>query len=291
MSGVLLISSILVLVLKSSFALCGAMNQGFGYEILVTKIETQEERFTKLSRTLQNSTTSIMSELNSLRDLIKSQQNSLQNVYDSCDKVPSKMSGVFNVQLNPQETARVYCDQNYDGGGWTVIQWRFDGSTNFYRGWTEYKRGFGNLNGGEFWLGLDIIHQLTYSGPHEMVILLEDFEGNSTYAKLDRFEMAGEEVVYKVTMADGYSGTAGDSISGIKNNMFSTFDKDSDTYPGNCASEYHGAWWYSKCHSSNLNGKYSKGQTSEYATGMVWNAFRGYHYALKSSKMMIRKKK
>lgn len=249
MSGALLISSILVLVLKSQIALCGTINQGFGYEILVTKIETLEERLNKLDRTLQNSSTSIMSELNNLRELIKSQQNTQQKVHDSCDKVPSKVSGVFNVQLNPQESARIYCEQKYDGGGWAVIQWRFDGSTNFYRGWTEYKRGFGNLNGGEFWLGLEVIHQLTYSGPHEMVILLEDFEGNSTYAKLDRFEMAGEQEVYKVTMADGYSGTAGDSISGIKNFMFSTFDKDSDTYPGNCALDYHGAWWYSKCHS------------------------------------------
>lgn len=33
-----------------------------------------------------------------------------------------------------------------------VIQKRFDGSTNFYRPWIEYKMGFGSP-AGEYWLG------------------------------------------------------------------------------------------------------------------------------------------
>nr|XP_029721902.1 ficolin-1-like [Aedes albopictus] len=268
--------------------ICTSAQSGFGYEILVAKFEALEDRILNFEIGLQNNISSFVTELRQLRDLVKTQQNH-QQIYESCDKVPSKVSGVYNLQIGPQETKRVFCDQKYDGGGWAVLQRRFDGSVNFYREWAEYKRGFGNMDGGEFWLGLDIIHQLTYSGPHELVVLLEDFEGNSTHAKLGRFEVAGEHEAYKVTMAQGFSGTAGDSITGTKSHQFSTFDKDNDIHTTNCAVDYHGAWWYSKCHASNLNGKYLKGTTTEYATGMVWKTFRGYHYALKSSKMMIRK--
>lgn len=33
-----------------------------------------------------------------------------------------------------------------------MIQRRMDGSVNFYRGWDEYRNGFGNVDS-EFWIG------------------------------------------------------------------------------------------------------------------------------------------
>jgi len=54
----------------------------------------------------------------------------------------------------------------YDvAAGWTVIQKRLDGSVDFYRNWTEYRRGFGQPEG-EFWLGNERIHQLTDQGKY-----------------------------------------------------------------------------------------------------------------------------
>ena len=40
-----------------------------------------------------------------------------------------------------------------------MFQRRQDGKVNFNRKWTEYRDGFGDLNG-EFWLGNDHIHDI-----------------------------------------------------------------------------------------------------------------------------------
>ena len=77
-------------------------------------------------------------------------------VYKSGDKI----SGVYKIDPDGLGEFEVFCDQTTAGGGWTVFQKRYSGAVDFFRGWNDYKRGFGNLNG-EFWLGLDKIHRLT----------------------------------------------------------------------------------------------------------------------------------
>ena len=57
-------------------------------------------------------------------------------------------------------------------GAWTVIQKRFDGSVNFYRGWDSYKKGFGKSSG-EYWLGNDVIHALTDRGNHRLKLIFQ----------------------------------------------------------------------------------------------------------------------
>uniref|UniRef100_A0AAG5DAQ3 Fibrinogen C-terminal domain-containing protein n=1 Tax=Anopheles atroparvus TaxID=41427 RepID=A0AAG5DAQ3_ANOAO len=209
--------------------------------------------------------------------------------YTSCNTQPLLRSGIHQIQPEKpfKEPITVLCDQEYDSGGWVVMLNRFDGSVNFYRGWKEYKEGFGNMEG-EFWLGLDRIHQLTASKPHELVVLLEDYDGNKTHAKYERFEIGDEGQKFALKTLGGYSGTAGDSMNDLVGMKFTTLDADNDTWDKNCAVSFTGAWWYTACHRSNLNGKYLRGETKEFATGMVWQTFRGYHHALKVAKIMIR---
>ena len=97
----------------------------------------------------------------------------------------------------------VYCDQNTAGGGWTVFQKRLDGSVDFYLGWDDYKRGFGNLNG-EFWLGLDKIHRLTKERSR-LHVDLEDTTGKTAYTEYDFFGVSSERSKYKVSLGT-YSG-------------------------------------------------------------------------------------
>jgi hypothetical protein len=184
-----------------------------------------------------------------------------------------------------------------DGGGWTVFQKRFNGSVDFYRGWQDYKTGFGNMNG-EFWLGNDKIHRLTKRKITVLRVDMEDWNGTTGYAMYSSFVIANESDSYFLDV-NGYSGTAGDSLtiskltsSFIHNGMkFSTFDKDNDHMKndGSCAITCEGAWWYNNCYDSHLNGKYVVNDmvNSNYK-GMCWYALKSDHRSLKSTQMKLK---
>ena len=84
-----------------------------------------------------------------------------------------------------------------------MFQRRQDGSVDFFRNWTDYKIGFGNMSG-EFWLGLYKINRLTKKNM-ELRVDLEDFEGGKRYAKYSKFVVKDEKENYKLT-AEGYDG-------------------------------------------------------------------------------------
>lgn len=69
--------------------------------------------------------------------------------------------------------------------------------------------------------------------------------------------------------------------------QFSTQDNDNDVSGSNCAQKYKGAWWYSNCHASNLNGLYG---SQSYADGVNWYHFKGHSYSLKRTEMKFKSK-
>uniref|UniRef100_A0A1I8MTC3 Uncharacterized protein n=1 Tax=Musca domestica TaxID=7370 RepID=A0A1I8MTC3_MUSDO len=128
----------------------------------------------------------------------------------------------------------------------TTILRRMDGSVDFYRNWTEYKTGFGNPPNGEFFIGLEKLHQLTTAAENiELKIILRDWEGEERYAVYDGFQIADEGKNYKIAILGDYSGNAGDAMEYHKGQQFSTRDKNSTAY--NCAQWSEGAWWFHSC--------------------------------------------
>ena len=200
----------------------------------------------------------------------------------------STVSGVYKIWLKEATPISVYCDMKTDGGGWTVIQRRVDGSTSFYRGWEEYQRGFGDKNR-NLWLGLDAIHAMTA----ESVMLridLVDLDGKKLFAEYKKFKVGSEESNYKLEIS-GYSGNATDAMKIQHNGMeFSTKDRDNDRYSESCALQWKGAWWYNLCLEANLNGLFTTGPSSrgrpEY---MSWFTLNEQYGTIVFSEMKIRR--
>ncbi|XP_078365439.1 uncharacterized protein LOC144649742 [Oculina patagonica] len=211
------------------------------------------------------------------------------SVYKNCAdvyKAGKRKSGVYKIDPDNGGTFDAFCDQSTTGGGWTVFQKRLDGSVDFYRGWDDYKRGFGNLNG-EFWLGLDKIHRLTKE-KSRLRVDLEDINGKTAYAEYSFFGVSNEGSKYKLSLGT-FSGTAGNSLAYQRGAAFSTKDRDNDNWSKNCATTLgKGAWWYNDCLRSNLNGLYHHGKHSTPWEGVNWYHWKGPYYSVKRAEMKIK---
>jgi len=245
------------------------------------RIRTIKSVWADGSKTLDSNTTEIKTVIEN-----KHRNTTGTGLATSCkvilDKGWSNGSGVYTLDL-PSGNKNVTCDMNTAGGGWTVLQSRIS-NTDFYKTWAEYKNGFGS--GSNFWLGNDTISEMTV-GNKELYVELGHHDGNVYNARYSTFNMANETNKYRLSLA-GYSGTVADSLLGHNGMSFTTKDNDNDTHTGNCANSYSGAWWYSKCHSSNLNGLYLDGDHATYANGMNWYHGHGHYYSYKTTKMMFR---
>ncbi|KAI8508054.1 hypothetical protein Bbelb_142940 [Branchiostoma belcheri] len=99
----------------------------------------------------------------------------------------NRTTGVYTITPRDGERPlKVLCDMDTAGGGWTVFQRRFDGSVSFDKPWRDYRDGFGDVRG-EFWLGLEAVHQIVSRETHDMRIVLGDFEGREAYADYSNF--------------------------------------------------------------------------------------------------------
>ena len=180
----------------------------------------------------------------------------------------AKPSAVYQMQCwcgGKWSTTSVFCDTQTADGGWTVIQRRKDGSVDFNRPWSDYEKGFGDLNG-EFWYGLKSMNCLTQIGQWEMRVDFEFQNKTRSYLHYNVFKVGSATDEYPLTIS-GFTGiTPTDPFSGHNSIKFSTYDNDNDKHSSaNCAAQIdnakdNGGWWHNNCWHINLNIKYNPAQ-------------------------------
>ncbi|XP_016098956.1 microfibril-associated glycoprotein 4-like [Sinocyclocheilus grahami] len=202
-------------------------------------------------------------------------------------------SGVYTV-ISMDGPLQVYCEMVSGGindrGHWTAILRRMNGEVNFFRPWESYKKGFGNKDG-EYWLGLEFLHQLTRRYQYKLRVDLEDFEGQKAYALYESFSVDSEADGYKLHVSGFVDGGAGDSLSYHNGMKFSTFDKDQDLLSESCAMKHsQGGFWYNSCFYTNPTGMYLWGKDDgTLYIGTSWYYWKNSYKSLKSISMKIRR--
>ena len=195
-----------------------------------------------------------------------------------------RQTGNYIIAFPTSGPKQVRCNMEHNGGGWIVIQRRFNGNVDFYREWEAYKEGFGTLDD-EFWLGNKYLHELTGTTRHIWYFKATTFLNEEGTSEYHSFQVDSEDNNYHAR---------GGKLTGLRslpvNYGFSTPLRDNDGRdPVNCAAKNKaGGFWYSTCGAFNPNGEYLQPDQMGYQKGIYWHAFKGYSTSMKTTEMMIR---
>ncbi|CAL1573486.1 unnamed protein product [Knipowitschia caucasica] len=222
--------------------------------------------------------------------------------------VPKIPSGIYII--NPENTEssfEVFCEMDYMGGGWTVMQRRTDGLTDFKRSWGDYSDGFGNL-AGEHWLGLKKVFQIVSQKDtrFQLHVALVSKDDITSYASYDDFQLDNETQFFGLHLGR-YAGSAGDAFRGYDQDQnqdtapFSSSDVDNDGCNPSCSfsnrtvescSALHNqtGWWFNQCGLANLNASPQDTDSSQRAS-ILWETWRqnGVPLDIKAVTMKIRR--
>ena len=187
----------------------------------------------------------------------------------------------------------VYCSMEIDGGGWIVIQRRIaNGTVNFHKNWEDYVNGFGDLEG-EFWIGLENMHELTNHQGVELQVTVWNDNETITW-NYRTFRIGSAENNYALYVRGGNGDGDIDGLAYSNGCPFTTFDKYSSY--SRCARLYQAGWWYYNyryidgnrkyCTDANLNGRHESSNIPDDSVARIHWATPGNTFS--NTEMMIR---
>ncbi|WAR30001.1 MFAP4-like protein, partial [Mya arenaria] len=126
-----------------------------------------------------------------------------------------------------------------------VFQRRWNGFIAFNRSFADYEKGFGSLDG-EFWTGLGLLHSMTSRANMTLRVEMSSPDGITGFDEYAGFYISPpERYIFNVDrrinsegMSDSFLLSDNDNAWSIINQPFSTYDRDVDNSPNNCAQQF-----------------------------------------------------
>jgi len=154
---------------------------------------------------------------------------------------------------------------------WILIQQKTSGSDGGLfdaNGWDGYKHGFGNSSDGDYWLGLERLHELTSTPQSKWQLLIKyhytDKQGGTITSKYNDFRVESEMEDFRLGLGSLYDAygvywrfTGYNRFSELSGSQFSTKDRDNDVYIStgiSCAAAWGGGFWFQ--HNKEPRGNY-----------------------------------
>ncbi|KAA8586951.1 hypothetical protein FQN60_000787 [Etheostoma spectabile] len=293
-------------------SICGQLQQSlltFGRNTrkLIRDVMEEQQRALDI---LSSQVTELMTKVQTLSSEVQRSNTEIDIKDNLLSVVPKIPSGIYIVHPeNTDSSFEVFCEMDYMGGGWTVMQRRTDGLTDFKRPWAAYVDGFGNL-AGEHWLGLrKVFHIVNQKDTRfQLHIALVSHDDVTTYASYDDFQLDNETEFFSIHLGR-YAGSAGDAFRGYDQDQnqdtapFSASDVDNDGCNPSCSidnrtvescSTQHNqtGWWFNQCGLANLNGcPKDEEQNQGLRTHILWDTWRqnGVPHIIKSVTMKVRR--
>ena len=228
-----------------------------------------------------------------------SKKNIKPKVFRSCLELLNHgftKSGRYEIKTFLNVTKTVYCDQDTEGGGWTVFLRNAHGLVSFNKKWKEYKDGFGTVEY-DFWLGNEFMYNATklynshISKSTELYIAVAGTDDKKFYAMYKNFAILSEATDYTLQVSHHFKGTMGDALEYHNNMKFSTKDRDNDLDTGDCAN-YHGGygWWFKQCFYAFLTRMKYDTVDLRLKPAPRWYFIYNKHKDLKNATMIFREK-
>ena len=205
-------------------------------------------------------------------------------------------SGKYEINPFLNVTKTVYCDQDTEGGGWTVFLRNAHSLITFNKKWNEYKDGFGAVEY-DFWLGNEFMYNATklynshVSKTAELYIVVASTDDKKFYTMYKNFAILSEATNYTLQVSHHFKGTMGDGLEYHNNMEFSTKDRDNDLDTGDCANSHGGyGWWFNKCFRAFLTRMKFDPVNLRLEPAPRWWFIYYKHHDLKNATMMFREK-